>query len=362
MQLQKAHFNLTIDGQFGSTGKGIFNDYIAQTSQHKPDICITNAAPNAGHTYVDGDGTKKTVFHLPVSGVKCPDSQIYLCAGSIIDPEVLAKELSDFGIAPERVTIHPRACILLPEHREREAQNDSGATTIASTRKGVGAALADKVARTKGTRVAEQFYGKTEQIKALDLMDEMNKRKTCLMEVPQGYGLSINHGRSYPQCTSRDITVAQALNDAGVHPHYLGGVGLSLRSYPIRVGHIVDEHGEKIGDSGPFYPDSDEKSWADMEQEPELTTVTKRVRRIATFSFTQYKDALRMLRPNTIFLNFCNYFKDYNDFKEVVIRMSLMEDQVGLRPHYLFGYGPSANEIVEGGNLQHVWDTIKAGA
>ena len=363
MQLQKAHINITMDGQFGSTGKGLLNSYVATVFKNKPDICVSNAAPNAGHTYVDENGEKRTVFHLPVSGVLLPETDIYMCAGSIIDPIVFAKELADFNIDPRRVTIHPRACILLPEHGVREASSASGATNIASTQKGVGAALADKVARTIGTRVAEQYYkdrGVEMTIGVYDLMKAMDQRKTVLMEVPQGFSLSINHGLSYPQCTSRDLTVAQALNDAGVHPTYLGEVIVALRTYPIRVGHIYDDEGHKLGDSGPFYEDSDETSFEKLGQTPEKTTVTKRIRRISGFSYLEYGAMLRMLRPTVVFLNFCNYFPTQYDFKEVVNRMFLVEDRAGIKPKNLFGYGPSANDITDSTNPQFIWGQIEA--
>lgn len=364
LNLRKAHLNITIDGQFGSTGKGLLNAYIAEKFEVKPDICISNAAPNAGHTYVDGDGKKRTVFHLPVTGVLLPETKIYLCAGCIIDPEVLEQELKDFGVSKDRLYIHPRACILLPEHTARERDATAGATKLASTQKGVGAALSDKVARLRGTRIAEQYYqdekGVAPFVREIDLMAEMRNRKTCLMEVPQGFSLSINHGASYPHCTSRDITVAAALNDAGVHPEFLGTVVASLRSFPIRVGHIYDEEtGDKIGDSGPFYHDSDERTWEELGVEPELTTVTKRVRRIATFSYVEYRKMLEMNRPECVFLNFCNYFQSESDLKEVITRMALVEDRLGLKPSKLFGLGPANSDVIEASNLQYLWDRIK---
>lgn len=362
--LQRAHLNITMDGQFGSTGKGLLNDFIARNALIKPDICISNAAPNAGHTFVDDNGQKRTVFHLPVSGVQLPHTIIYLCAGSIIDPELLLKEMREFEIDPARVYIHPRACILLPEHREREASGTSGATTIASTRKGVGAALGDKVARVAGSRTAGQYLWSTEdfpglKIQEIDLMEQMNHRKTCLMEVPQGFSLSLNHGCSYPQCTSRDLTVSQALNDAGVHPSYLGSVLVSLRTYPIRVGHIYNDEGVKIGDSGPFYSDSDEKSWDELGQVPELTTVTKRERRIATFSYLEYKKMLQHLRPDTVFINFANYLRNESELKELWVRMQNVQSSVGQDPTIYIGVGPAASDVFRHVNLQHTWDRIK---
>lgn len=356
--LAKGKLNITLDGQFGSTGKGLLNDWIAQNAEIQPDICITNASPNAGHTFV-ADGRKRTCFHLPVCGVVLPQTQIHLCAGSIIDPVVLAEEMKEFKISADRLTIHPRACIVLPEHRTRENATGSGATKLASTRKGVGAALSDKVARIPGPRTAAQFFENDPTIAcyALDLSREMDAGKTVLMEVPQGFGLSLNHGLSYPHCTSRDITVAAALNDAGIHPRYLGKTIVSLRTFPIRVGNIV-ENGIEQGHSGPFYADSLELSWQDMGMAPELTTVTKRPRRIATFSALQYADILRHLRPDTVFINFVNYFRTAKELNIFADMLRKIETQENIFPDYLFGLGPAAADIVQTRDISIVWQAL----
>jgi adenylosuccinate synthase len=143
-------------------------------------------------------------------------------------------------------------------------------------------------------------------IKELDLSWLLNQGIVAGMEVPQGFSLSINSGHSYPHCTSREITVTAALADAQLHPSYLGNVFAVIRTFPIRVGHIVEE-GKIVGDSGPFFPDSKETSWEKIGVEKEYTTNTKRVRRVATFSMIEYKKMLKMFRPNYIFLNFANY-------------------------------------------------------
>lgn len=352
--LTPGKLHITLDGQFGSTGKGLLNSFIAKgvndapRSGDQPFVAISNAAPNAGHTYVDDDGVKRTVFHLPVSGVLVPDSLIFLCAGSIIDPKVLAQEVEDFGVDPTRVFIHPRACILLPEHKEREAQRTSGATKIASTQKGVGAALADKVARVPGTRTAGEYYKGADgfRISDLPLAGMLDDGATMMMEVPQGFSLSLNHGHQYPQCTSRDLTVGQALNDAGLHPKYLGEVYVALRTYPIRVGNIVQD-GEEIGNSGGFYSDSIEKTWEQMGEAPELTTVTKRVRRVATFSHMQYMDMVEMVRPDVAFLNFCNYLNSEEELAAILQQMFDSHCIIGHYPKEIwFGWGPSASDIV----------------
>lgn len=357
--LTKGKINITIDGQFGSTGKGVLNAWLAVQTQPKPDICITNASPNAGHTFIDAHGRKRICFHLPASGVLLPETLIYLSAGSIIDPDLLAQEMHDFGIGHDRVVIDPRACIVLPEHRAREQAEDSGATKLASTRKGVGAALADKIARVPGQRIAGQFYPQASTaIRRLDLMHLMDDGKTALMEVPQGFGLSINHGLSYPHCTSRDITIAAALNDAGVHPSYLGKTIVSLRTFPIRVGNIV-QNGIEQGHSGPFYPDSREIDWEDIGIAPELTTVTKRPRRIATFSAQQYTEVLRHLRPDAVFVNFMNYFKDETEFLAFVTQLRQLEEAQGWQPEHLFGIGPDTSDVIRTEDIGTVWHRLR---
>lgn len=362
--LRTGRLNITLDGQFGSTGKGLLNAYIALSAANKPDICISNAAPNAGHTYVDpATGEKRTTFHLPVSGVLCPDSLIYLCAASIIDPELLAHEMAQFQIEPARIIIHPRAAILLPEHTQREMDETSGTTALASTRKGVGAALADKIARHAGPRTAAQYYASHTHgvsIRTLDLDHDLARGATALMEVPQGFGLSINHGLSYPHCTSRDLTVAAALNDAGVHPAHLGHVTVSLRTFPIRVGNITDDQGQEIGHSGPFYHDSSEIDWSELGVAPERTTVTKRIRRIATFSQHQYADMLRQLRPDTVLLNFCNYLRSEKETQELLDGMAATEKLCTITPTRLYGLGRACSDIHTAADAQTLWQLISA--
>lgn len=333
--------DIIIDGQFGSTGKGVLGGYLATRYEEPLGLCVTNAGPNSGHTvdYADSRG-KMVTYHVPSSAL-CTRSEppIYLTAGSIIDPLVLITECAQYDVDPTRVVIHPHAAVVEEEHR-REEKIATSYAKHGSTMKGTGASLSAKITRrgnvAKESRILRQHGFK---IEAMDLRDELRKigKRPALMEVPQGVGLGVNSG-FYPFVTSREISVSQALSDAQLHPYYLGDVYMSVRTFPIRVGHVYDESGEMIGHSGPFFADSDELSWEDIGVTPELTTVTKRVRRVATFSFEQYKSAYHLIRPDYVFLNFANYMYD-NELRELARLMS------EIKIPDLMGYGPSVKDV-----------------
>jgi adenylosuccinate synthase len=314
--MKSGKLNIVIDGQFGSTGKGLICSYIG-VNEHI-DVAVTNAAPNAGHTFIDTEGNKKVAKHLPVSTMFDKRSTIYLCAGAIINPKVLLKEIKDFDIDPDRICIHPRAAIIDEIDITNELRPDSSQSKIASTRSGVGEALSRKVLRS--SLLAEGCKELAPFIKELDLQLYMDNHCSVLMEVPQGFDLSLNSGLSYPYCTSREVTISAALSDAQVHPYYLGNVMMSIRTFPIRVGNLVINNNE-IGYSGPFYPDSKEVTWKYIGVEEELTTNTKRVRRVATFSIEQYKRAVERLRPTHVFLNFVNYIRSEKRLKKLLEEM-----------------------------------------
>ncbi len=326
MKLLTGKLNILIDGQFGSTGKGLLASYLAVTNHI--DIAITNSSPNAGHTFYFR-GQKYVTRHLPISGIINKRSTIWLCAGCIICVDTLLDEIRKFDVS-DRVYIHPRAAIINKKDVENES---SGAVAkIASTRKGVGQALIRKINRE--AKLAKDHPKLKKYIKELDVQYYLDQNCCILMEVPQGFDLSINSGLSYPHCTSREITICSAMSDAQVHPNYLGKVSVCLRTYPIRVGNIkLDDN--KIGYSGPFYSDSVETTWSDISVREELTTNTKRVRRVATFSIKQYKKMLNFLKPDYIFLNFANYMNKQE--------LSSLLDKLPEITH--LGFGPEIKDV-----------------
>src|SRR5699024_7444945 len=143
---------------------------------------------------------------------------------------------------------------------------------MGSTGKGIGAARADRIMRT-ATRVGDDA-GLSEIItevggvvftgpQPFDMDDE-----SVVIEGTQGYGLGLHAGH-YPFCTSSDCRAIDFAAMAGLNPWDAEQFTpwVVARVYPIRV----------AGNSGPL---KGESSWDDLGLPQELTTVTKKVRRV----------------------------------------------------------------------------------
>lgn len=331
---------MIIGGQWGSEGKGLFAGYMA--IQREPDAVVCNFGPNAGHTWIEGD--RPIVFKsLPVASIMPSVKRIFLGPGSVINPEILEHELKNLGtlLDGKEVLVHEAAAILMPGDAEAE-MNDGGVSHIASTRQGTMEAMIRKM-RRQGHYPA-QIALRHLQVKVINhdmyrlIIEESD---TIQIEGSQGMDLSINCGYYYPFTTSRDCTPAQVLADCGIHPRDLGAVYACIRTYPIRVGNIVGGNGVVIGNSGPCYTDQNEFTWEQVGQPQELTTVTKRVRRVFSFSLLQIQKLLTEVRPTGLFLNFCNYLSP-----EQVIRMRKDIDSLGNRMMVRWtGYGPKHTDI-----------------
>lgn len=341
--------SVLVDGQFGSTGKGLAAAWLASQAR-RVDIATTAAGAQAGHTTKYRDGRQFICYHLPTTAVAHDRPLAYINAGAIVSLEDLQQEIADCAIDANRVWLHPRAAVINADHRAAERAATAPTTKLASTQKGVGAALADKIWRRSPLIQGTDTEGFGFQVGAIDLNDQLISGKSVVIETPQGIDLGINHGYSYPHCTSRDCYVTSSLEYAGVHPHFLGPVAMVVRTFPIRVGHIVNELGETVGTSGPFYPDSVEMNWErDLPGvEPERTTVTKRVRRIATWSWLQYHHALKLNRPTIVILTFCNYLPDADSFMKLIRGMRQAEHSCGFKwksLQHCYSFSPFTEDV-----------------
>jgi len=270
-----ADLMVVVGGQYGSEGKGAVAAWLATHSQHDRLVAVRVAGPNAGHSVVDDQGRKFALRQLPASTVVRPDATIVLAAGSEIDLDVLDGEvclLEQAGIpVRERLMIDASATIITDEHKKQEEELVG---RIGSTGKGIGAARA-----ARALRIAP-LYGQVRD-DGVDTASELASLVAddvgIMVEAAQGFALG-THAGFYPKCTSSDCRAIDALSMAGISPWAVQrlAVWVVLRTYPIRV----------AGDSGPL---PGETTWAQLGEQtggyikPELTTVTRKVRRVGTF-------------------------------------------------------------------------------
>lgn len=344
---RESRVHCLVGGQYGSEGKGVAASLLEHVfnaihGDKAHLVTGTNAGPNSGHTAIY-QGKKIVTRQIPISTVqrllirRTPTASAVLNAGATIDPAVLRNEFISFGLMTSDLVVHGNAAIILPEHIAAEGQG-SGPSTIASTGKGVGAALAAKVMRTRNVAKAHQI--EEAGLRAVLAVPGATFDLPHILETAQGFSLGINQ-QFYPHCTSRECTVMQALSDAEIHPHHLNKTLMAVRTLPIRVGNTTG------GYSGGCYPDQQETTWEAIGVEPEYTTVTKRMRRVFTWSKQQFKDAVRANRPDALLLSFVNYLPEeglepfiydlMTDYKDAMMRMP---------DALILGYGPNTEECI----------------
>lgn len=336
--------DVLVDLQFGSTGKGALAGFLS--ARNKYDAVISCNMPNAGHTAYSPEGQKFMHKVLP-SGIFSPElTMIGVGPGAVFSIDRLVEEWEGVRAYRDDVTlvIHDAAGILLDSHREIEQNTLS---RISSTMQGSAEALISKIRRQEGaTAKYHEFelvqrlseYGPAIVIDQSDWLTALCCHKNILAEGSQGYSLGISSG-FYPFCTSRECTPARVISDCSIPIGWVRDIYGSARVHPIRVGNTPD------GYSGDWYPDQRELTFEELGQIPELTTVTQRVRRIATFSEIQIKEAMIAASPTHVFLNFCNYSESDARYARDVI--DSVAHFYGCGSVAFMGYGPLPTDIKE---------------
>jgi len=255
--------------------------------------CCRVGGPNAGHTAYDSKGREWKLQQIPI-GVLRPHARLYIGAGSVIDREILARELRELDDAEldasVRLRVDYEATLLEPEHvlaeTENRAHGEAGLTArIGSTGKGVGAARAERVLR-RASRARDLMLGIHPYVSlgcTADLLEfRLQSGSVVQIEGTQGYGLGL-HAGFYPYATSADCRAIDILAQAGLSPWAdcvdRLEIWLVLRTFPIRV----------AGNSGPLYR---ETTWQSLGVEPEYTTVTRKIRRVGEWDAQLARDAV----------------------------------------------------------------------
>ena len=295
-----------IDGQWGSTGKGKLAGWLCSTQNF--DLAVCDYMPNAGHTLVL-NGKTLTFCQLPVAAAFGIPALIGPHACISLD-RLLGeiRECEAFTGVPIKLGIHPLATMVEERHKADEAQTTG---RIAATCKGGHASYCEKAMRRSGVSLATGCEPLTGYITDTHqkVQSALRLGHKVLIETAQGFDLGLNHGVFYPFVTGRDCLVGRALDNAGVPVNRCGSIIGSIRTFPIRVGNTSE------GNSGPCYDDQTEHSWESLARmtgvpiTAEMTTVTKRVRRVFTFSFTQLRRFCDFVGPSDLFLNFANYLQ-----------------------------------------------------
>lgn len=140
-----------IGAQWGDEAKGKVVHHLCRTAQ----MCVRfNGGANAGHTVEDALGTAR--LHLVPSGALHAGCRGVIGHGVALDPWGLERELDELqnqGRPKPNLYLSDRAHLVLPHHRWRE-EADGTADHIGTTRRGIGPAYEDRVAR-RGLRVAD---------------------------------------------------------------------------------------------------------------------------------------------------------------------------------------------------------------
>jgi adenylosuccinate synthase len=289
--------SVVVGGQFGSEGKGKTALEIARRT--KAAVVVRVGGTNSGHTAVDTAGRIWAFRQLPVS-VLAPGTTAILPPGAIIDPDIFRGEVEALGLSRDRVIVSPCATVISEEDKKTEL---GLVDKIGSTGSGTGAALIRRIGRQGSDILAadhpalKDYLGNTSVV----MRETLNKNRWIVIEGSQGFGLSFLHSGYYPNATSRDTTAATFLGEAGLSPFDVRDITLVLRAYPIRV----------AGRSGKL---EGETSWAEIAKNAglpgdycELTTATKKVRRVGKFDPELVRRAIDANNPSCIVLNHFDY-------------------------------------------------------
>ena len=282
-----------VGSQWGDEGKGKIVDILSERYEI---VVRYQGGANAGHTVIIGDN--KFVLHLIPSGILREKVICVIGNGVVIDPKELLDEiqqLESVGINIKgRLFISQNAHLIMPYHKLLDSINESGASKIGTTGRGIGPCYIDKYAR-KGIRIIDLLDKKVleEKIKfnieeknnlfkkvysqqelnvdeiikeyiAFDktidqyitdvpyyLHNALDEGKSILLEGAQGALLDVDHG-TYPYVTSSSPTSGGACTGSGIPPTKITDVIGIVKAYTTRVGlgpfptELLDEDGERL--------------------------------------------------------------------------------------------------------------------
>lgn len=303
-EVERGKLCVMVGGQYGSEGKGAIARHLAD----RYDVHVRVGSPNAGHTFY-WNGAKHVMQSIPCGWIN-ERAKIVIGRGALLNHKALMRELvhvmqwyPDFL---ERLYIDANAGVLDERFHEQEGGVDGEMhRRIGSTGEGVGPARIARMERDpEGFRlfkdVAEEWglercvVDNTPRL----IAEWQDAGRDVLIEGTQGSALSMLHS-FWPYCTTIDTNAAGIISEVGIAPSRVTDVLMVCRTYPIRV----------AGNSGPM---ENETSWRALSKRlgrkvEEHTTVTKKVRRVAEWDDTLFRQSFLLNEPTEIALTFCDY-------------------------------------------------------
>lgn len=336
---------IVVGGQFGGEGKGKVVSYLSVSDN--VDHVVRCGGPNSGHT-VDFEGKRYALRLLPAGFINTK-ARLLLAAGTLINPEILLREIDLCGVDPSRVGIDFNAGVITEEDAEYERRLHLK-KRIGSTLSGTGAGIARRALRDSGFQLARDTPKLKQFLTCVssEVNDALDNNLKVLIEGTQGYGLSLYHSGYFPYTTSRDTTASAFLSEVGVSPLRVDSIVMVIRTFPIRV----------AGNSGPL---KNEITWKKIQKlsgypyEPkEFTTVTKQIRRVALFDIDIVKKAASVNKPTQVCLNGVDYLeysnKSVNSFEALTETtrsfVYWIEKELNISIDFV-GTGPAYEEMID---------------
>ncbi len=163
-----------IGANWGDEGKGKIVDLLAERADV---VARFSGGNNAGHTVINQLGEFR--MHLIPSGIFYPGVTCIIGPGVVVDPATLLQEISDLqkrGVDTSNLVLSDRAHLIMPYHLllDELEEESRGKGAIGTTRKGVGPAFVDKVART-GIRVCDLMDGESFRDRLASALEQKNR-------------------------------------------------------------------------------------------------------------------------------------------------------------------------------------------
>ena len=309
--------DIVAGGQFGDEGKGQIAAWMTHKAMESGEpyhYAVRVGGSNAEHRFTMPDGRRFTSRVLPTAGWIDPDVRLVLGPGHVIRLDSFLKEVDTlttlYGDQVGRIFIDPNAGVIDPDCAAKWGSRAAeAAIRRGSTHQGVGATVAHKVLRDGTFRTAKD-YPELEPFVDFggvwrSFSGWMAAGLTGLFEGSQGALLSLDHGY-YPYCTSKNVTPAGMLAEAGLPIGCVRSVIMVYRAVPMRV----------PGNSGPT--GGKEISWDMLEEATGLKlpesvkhqTDSGNRERVFLWSWDDFQRSITLCGPTGMVLTFGDWWPE----------------------------------------------------